>query len=570
MFLIDNSSRMKIKDSHIGRSSAGSTNRRDAAATGNGHHKIERIDNVSRWEELHECVAFHAKMASKCWIPTKYCLVNDPASSSVERKAWQKHHGRKFHLCWGSVKDVPSELNVVKHAMTNATLDQHSCMLSSCIHRLSKGIVKEGPSLSARNAHVTLVICTQGLPTDEDGRSGSDIRREFQKEMSRFAGLPVKVIVRLCTDNEKVRDMFNTMDGHFDSIDVLDDFWGEALEVYLHNPWLTYSMGLHRLRESGLAPRVIDDLDERPLSLDEIHQMCKMLFLGEDGRIDLPHPRKNWDNFFRALKILVEKEKPQWNSIKKGMTPWINLSKLEAMHGGGESSRYHRNHNHHGRHGDHHPRRNRHSNPGQTSSRPREDDRSRHRHRTKYAGHDSDRSRERGSSSPQDPTRERHRSNQNSSRDQHRREHGPAHRRTHSREPQSRKESHGARVAQHAERDNSALALPEVLERWSRRPPEFETLHSLQHILVTVPQTFPPTNTKVEPHEYFAKWKAFDKEAFSDEGDDELKELLKRAVRKAKFFLHPDKLPKDLTENQTLLFKTIWNVIQDQEAATLG
>lgn len=39
----------------------------------------------------------------------------------------------------------------------------------------------------------------------------------------------------------------------------------QALEVYLHNPWLTYGIGLHRLRESGFAPDIMDDLDERPL-----------------------------------------------------------------------------------------------------------------------------------------------------------------------------------------------------------------------------------------------------------------------------------------------------------------
>jgi hypothetical protein len=35
------------------------------------------------------------------------------------------------------------------------------------------------------------------------------------------------------------------------------------------------------------------------------------------------------------------------------------------------------------------------------------------------------------------------------------------------------------------------------------------------------------------------------------------------AVRKAKFFLHPDKLPSDLTNNQAVLFKTLWEVIND-------
>ena len=118
---------------------------------------------------------------------------------------------------------------------------------------------------------------------------------------------------------------------------------------------------------------------------------------------------------------------------------------------------------------------------------------------------------------------------------------------------------------------SSDLTLEQVIQRWSHQPSDYKRYHSLQHLLVTVPDTFPPTNSKVECHEYFAKWKTLDSGAFDDvDGDDELNELLKRAVRKAKFFLHPDKLPKDLTDNQTLLFKTIWDVLQDREAAMLG
>jgi hypothetical protein len=37
------------------------------------------------------------------------------------------------------------------------------------------------------------------------------------------------------------------------------------------------------------------------------------------------------------------------------------------------------------------------------------------------------------------------------------------------------------------------------------------------------------------------------------------------ASKKVKLFLHPDKLPKDLTENQAQLFKTLWNDLHDKE-----
>ena len=322
--------------------------------------------------------------------------------------------------------------------------------------------------------------------------------------------LPVKLIIRLCTDDERVRDMFNTMDARFDSCDVLDDFWGEALEVYLHNPWLTYGMGLHRLREAGLAPEIMDDLDERPLSLDELHEFCHVLFVGgDDDIIDLPHPKKSWSAFIRALNVLVEKEKKQWNPIKKMATPWINLKKLDAMH----RRRHHRSRDSHG---------------------------SRHHHHQ----HGQQRRSSTHSSQSKDPP-ESH-SGGSSPRHQNR---------------QHRSTLSGAAAAAAS---NADLTLTQVLQRWSHQPSDYKKYYPLQHLLVTVPQTFPPTNTKVEPHDYFKKWKTFDEEAFADESGDELKELLKRAVRKAKFFLHPDKLPKDLTENQTLLFKTIWDVLADR------
>ena len=70
----------------------------------------------------------------------------------------------------------------------------------------------------------------------------------------------------------------------------------------------------------------------------------------------------------------------------------------------------------------------------------------------------------------------------------------------------------------------SELTLTEILKKWSHRPSGYiKKLDHLGHLLVTVPNIFPPKNTKVEPHEYFAKWKRFDKEAFHDVSRDEQK-----------------------------------------------
>jgi hypothetical protein len=105
------------------------------------------------------------------------------------------------------------------------------------------------------------------------------------------------------------------------------------MEIHLHNPWLTYGIGLHRLREAGLLPDIIDGLDEHPFTLDQLYEFCHALFIGDKSGVKLPHPRKDsLTSFFQTLKMLVDKEEMQWNPVRKKMMPWIDLKRLEASH----------------------------------------------------------------------------------------------------------------------------------------------------------------------------------------------------------------------------------------------
>ena len=106
----------------------------------------------------------------------------------------------------------------------------------------------------------------------------------------------------------------------------------KATQIQLRNPWLTYGMGLHRLREAGLLSDVFDFLDEHPFTLDQLHEFCIALFIGEKSGIKLPHPRESRTSFFQTLKMLVDKEEMQWNPVRKKMMPWIDMARLEAIH----------------------------------------------------------------------------------------------------------------------------------------------------------------------------------------------------------------------------------------------
>ena len=248
------------------------------------------------------------------------------------------------------------------------------------------------------------------------------------------------------------------------------------MEIHLHNPWLTYGIGLHRLREAGLLPDIIDGLDERPFTLDQLHKFCIALFLGDNSGVKLPHPRESLTSFFQALKMLVDKERMQWNPIRKKMMPWIDMARLEASHG----------------------RRSR----------------NRDNHRSK-----SDKSK-----SPQEP-----------------------------------KEGYWQKVGGqglppppfNVPRQPSTppcnpdkqQAMPKKYERSSSEPsPNVSAnvhrktrppCNPLQYFLLTVPHRLPPTNTTVEMHEYFSKWKTFDEDAFDGFSGDELAELLRKGLYSA-------------------------------------
>jgi hypothetical protein len=477
---------MKVRDSHVVVCPGGSGD----SGYDDNPKVIESRGNVTRWHEVLDCVSFHSYMASKCWIRTKMWLVNADDKD-----------GHKFSLCCASPEDVPDEMSRLKSALKLATLAQDQCPLTAQVHEIGREISNVLPALVAHDQKATVVICTQGLPMDGRAISTRSAQLEFWSELKELSKLPVKIIIRLCTDTKVVSNAYKKMHRRIESMDVLDDYWGEAMEIHLHNPWLTYGIGMHRLREAGLLPEIFGYLDQRPLTLDDLHEFCETFFIGDDGCIDLPHPmEQSWNCFFRAVKVLIEKEKRQWNPVKKKMMPWIDLDRLEAIHDAGKD--------------------------GMNQRRPL-------KHNTKNVWQT-------------DPHSYSRRNRPTSNRDV----------------PDPPSDNR---------KKQTPLGIPPGLQgpccshRLSTSPSSPKSF-AIKHFLLTIPLMLPPNNTTVEPHEYFTKWKILDSEAFVGVSEDVQIELLVRAMRKLKIFLHPDKLPKDLTQNQTQLFETLWNELQEKEA----
>jgi len=287
-------------------------------------HRIVRNEGKSkavactRWEEIKETVKYHAQMASLLDCPTIFQLLNDPGLRTAPQKFSVCEHGLS-----NAQAEVAKSIDIMRKVSPSGVtpLTQHIWEIEEQISSMASELRRTGKV-------VAIILATDGLPTDELGYGGEDITEEFIRALRSLEGLPVWTVIRLCTDEYAVKQFYNSLDTQLEiSLEVLDDYMGEAREVYKQNPWITYALPLHRCRELGYHDRLFDLIDERPLTAGEARLFC-CLILGVN-EAELPDPGANSSEFLKALKAKLDQEQLCWNPIRKKMMPWILTKELK-------------------------------------------------------------------------------------------------------------------------------------------------------------------------------------------------------------------------------------------------
>lgn len=297
-----------------------------------GHRIISRAKNEikivdsTRWAEIKEAVEYHIQMSALLEAPTSFRLLNNPGIAAGPQQ---------FDIAQMGKDMIPQEVMEANDIMTKVRpggvtpLTQHIQEIHSTIAGLQS-------SLEAEGKKVAVIIATDGLPTDAHGHSNKTMQDQFVRSLRMLEGLPVWLVIRLCTDDDDVVKFYNDLDDQLElSMDVLDDFVGEAHEVYEHNKWLNYALPLHRMREMGYHDRVFDMLDERTLTKGELRDFCRLLF-GIQNFDGVADPSVDWKSFLGDIERLLKKEDLQYDPVKKYMMPWINLKKLDKIYGDGD------------------------------------------------------------------------------------------------------------------------------------------------------------------------------------------------------------------------------------------
>ena len=357
IWIIDNSGSMKMMDGHEIKASHDShTSNSPNSNSNNDKNDNERVlvprsgltngaadGDTTRWAELQETVMCHAQLLSILGAPTDFRLLNSPSDGGPQ-KFRVGYNNNKLHV----LPSIPSIFGRKGHSdsdraekIMHRNKPKGKTPLHESVLDVRKDIIRMLPQLRADGKKVTIVICTDGCTTgspshtiDNGEPTPVQPNQELEEALESLQGLPVNVVIRLCTDYAEVVDFYNSLDermGESSFLDVIDDYEAEAAQVYGQNPWLNYALVLHRMRELGLQGScgLLDSLDQRPFTGDEIREFVALLF-GTTADL-LPDPLCDWECFVGEVDRLQQREQMHWNPAKMAIAPWIDTEELLAM-----------------------------------------------------------------------------------------------------------------------------------------------------------------------------------------------------------------------------------------------
>jgi hypothetical protein len=167
-------------------------------ANTDGHRFVEtshsndvRIVPCSRWDEIKDCILYHAQLAVCLEAPTTFRMLNDPAVGIM--------NSQQFGIAMETLDDavLQTELSRVQDIMRKS----QPCGVTPLMEHIldiQQSVLELAPKLRGDGCRVVVVLATDGLPTDDRGYGGEEVQRQFVQALRGLEGLPVWLVIRLC------------------------------------------------------------------------------------------------------------------------------------------------------------------------------------------------------------------------------------------------------------------------------------------------------------------------------------------------------------------------------------
>jgi len=308
IFLLDNS---------------GSTAHPDGQYLEEGPDGQMKTRKCTRWQEVVHTAMEQARWNVQLGTPCEFFLLNPLARSDTLEE------GIDFQVIDGSKGDTAAQVQALE-TMLASTGPGGITPISDRLRKIHTRIAPQAQELARNVQKVVLVIVTDGLPTSTySQRSGEADRNELVQELRRLSyGLPMHLVVRLCTNDDSVADFYNAIDDETElELEVVDDMESEAREIWRSgNRWLVYSPLIHRMREGGTLMKLFDLLDERLLDPMEVCLFCQLLLRvkPEDG----PLPSEAYE-FCAAVRERLPHTELIYDPLRREMIEPLRLSEVE-------------------------------------------------------------------------------------------------------------------------------------------------------------------------------------------------------------------------------------------------
>ena len=267
-----------------------------------------RFIECSRYEEAVASVSMMARVADHAGTPLEVRFLSNRGDSQP--------------IVVGKKKDDGVSLAAVMDALAcEPAGSKHICR---SLHEVVNQVRWIEDILMITNKQALLTILTDGEASSSDGN--------IIDALKPFEGLPVHIIVRLCTDEQVVVAYWRNLVAHVDvNITILTGVVNEATRVSQVNKWMTYGQHLQTVREFGI---ITDPPLTRELTSSEIQSLANMLLLPPET--SFPNAETDWKGFVQAVRKHMEKRRKNntvpvaWCPLRKTTVPWIDVDALAS------------------------------------------------------------------------------------------------------------------------------------------------------------------------------------------------------------------------------------------------
>lgn len=219
----------------------------------------------------------------------------------------------------------------IKKKILEKILDPNNIHGMTPLAKVTRKIKNEIINNKNKKIKHTIIFNTDGEPNNG---WNSNEKYEFEIELKKLISkVPCELIFNIITDEEKVVEYYNDLDINLNKgieemtpvVDILDDFKSEAIEVYKVNPWLIYSIDIHKKRISGDNHMTFDMIDENSMNMFYTNIFIKII-LDKDDIPDINDP-----NYFSILDNII-KNNEVYDITTNTFKPIINIKLLKTKY----------------------------------------------------------------------------------------------------------------------------------------------------------------------------------------------------------------------------------------------